>query len=237
MEISLSKYFVNYRINDTFATVFTQITIIMKKILLTLTAIAGLTVAAKAQDFGFKKQDFIIEGNFKLNTENDKTAQEKVSTYSFTPQVGYFVSDKIAVGLTFVTNGKKETNYAGTTDTYDKTSFTGGAVFGRYYFLEVGSRFKTYTQVAVGLGAGKTGLTETEKNGTKVNAFGANAGIGANFFLTEKLAINFAFADVVSYTSTKPDVDGAKADTEFQANVNDFKNFFNTATFGLTFKL
>lgn len=33
----------------------------MKKLLFTLTAIAGFTFASNAQDFGFKKTDFIVE--------------------------------------------------------------------------------------------------------------------------------------------------------------------------------
>jgi len=68
----------------------------------------------------------------------------------------------------------------------------------------------------------------------KVNNIGVNAGIGANYFLTEKIAVNFAFANVVGFNSSK--ASGSKATTNFGANINQYNNFFDAATFGLTFK-
>lgn len=210
----------------------------MKKLLLTLTAIAGLTFASNAQDFGFKKTDFIVEGNFQATSVNNKNTDEKFSEFNFTPKFGYFVSDKIAVGVEFAFGQEKETTQQTAGETINKDNVFGVGAFGRYYFLELGSRFKTYTE----LGAGYLGTkSEVEVAGTttenpKVNGFGANLGIGANYFLTDKIAINFAFTDVLSYGSAKADVDGAKSVSVFNANVNQFNNFFSNATFGLTFK-
>lgn len=210
----------------------------MKKFLLTLTAVAGLTVASQAQEFGFEKGNFIVEGNFKSSNENDKGADTKISSFNFNPKVGYFVTDKIAVGVNFGFGQEKENVKTSKTVTTEK-NFNVGA-FGRYYFLEVGSRFKTYTEVGVGYNNIKGEEIKVDgtvtKEADKLNGFGAKAGIGANYFLTDKIAINFAFADVVSFNSRKADVDGAKATTDFNTNVNVFDNFFAKSTFGLTFK-
>lgn len=214
----------------------------MKKFLLTLTAVAGLTAASQAQEFGFEKGNFIVEGNFNSSNTNNKGTKEKNSAFNFNPKAGYFVTDKIAVGVDFGFGQSKKTTFNNDIKTVATDKAFGVGAFGRYYFLEVGSRFKTYTEVGVGYANTKTG--EKEIDGTvadadkayKVNGFGANAGIGANYFLTDKIAINFAFADVISYGSTKADVDGAKASTAFNTNVNVFNNFFDNATFGLTFK-
>ncbi|MFD2553492.1 outer membrane beta-barrel protein [Sphingobacterium tabacisoli] len=211
----------------------------MKKFLLTLTAVAGLTAASQAQEFGFEKGNFIVEGNFNSSNTNDKGTKAKTSGFNFNPKAGYFVTDKIAVGVDFGFGQDKKTTYAADIKTVATDKNFGVGAFGRYYFLEVGSRFKTYTEVGVGymnekIGEKKVGDVKTDA--AKFNGFGANAGIGANFFLTEKIAVNFAFADVVSFNSRKADVDGAKAETEFNTNVNVFNNFFNTAKFGLTFK-
>lgn len=213
----------------------------MKKFLLTLTAVAGLTAASQAQEFGFEKGNFIVEGNLTTTNTNDKATKAKTSLLNFNPKAGYFVTDKIAVGVDFAFGQDKKTTYAGDIKTVATDKNFGVGAFGRYYFLEVGSRFKTYTEVGVGYANEKNGekkVGDVKTDAVKVNGFGANAGIGANFFLTEKIAVNFAFANVLSFKSSKVDVDGAKAQTEFNTNVNVFNNFFDNENvkFGLTFK-
>ncbi|WP_021192240.1 outer membrane beta-barrel protein [Sphingobacterium sp. B16(2022)] len=208
----------------------------MKKLLLTLTAVAGLTFASQAQEFGFKKTDFIVEGNFSANTKNNKTAEKKENSFNFNPSVGYFVSDKVAVGLDFNFGNLKATDYSGTNDTYNKSSNFGVGAYGRYYFLDLGSRFKTYAQLAAGYqqrtGEVNNGTTTTDI--PKVKGFGAGAGLGMNYFVTENIAINFGLTDLLSFGTAKED--GGKSSNEFNANINSFNNFFDTAKFGLTFK-
>lgn len=210
----------------------------MKKILLTIAAVAGLTFASQAQEFGFKKTDFIVEGYFQSSNKNDKSKEEKVSNFNFNPKFGYFVTDKIAVGLELGVGNTKSTKTTNDVESYTKNNVFGIGAFGRYYFLEVGSRFKTYAE----LGAGYSQIGGEFNNGTttdkfdKTKGFGINAGVGANYFLTNSIAVSFAFADVVSFNSSKVDVDGAKSTTNFNTNINVFDNFFNTAKFGLTYK-
>ncbi|MBL1408014.1 outer membrane beta-barrel protein [Sphingobacterium faecale] len=210
----------------------------MKKILLTLTAVAGLTVASQAQEFGFGKTDLIVEGNIGFGKTDNKNTEVKVSGFKFNPKVGYFVTDKIAVGINLIVNDSVTNNYKENAEKKVKTNSFGAGVFGRYYFLEVGSRFKTYAELNVDYTGSKGEVTTsgTTVKGDKTNTFGVNAGIGANYFLTEKIAVNFAFANIIGYNTSKVDADGAKAISSFGANVNEFNNFFNTATFGLTFK-
>ncbi len=214
----------------------------MKKLLLTVTAVAGLAFVSNAQEFGFDKGNFIVEGSFQSSNTNDKNTKEKESAFNFTPKAGYFVTDKIAVGVELGFGQNKETSYSGPDNDIKNVASQnvfGAGVFGRYYFLELGSRFKTYTEVGVGYlsltGEDKVGADPAVKD-PKVNGFGANAGVGVNYFLTDKIAVNFAFGDVLSYGSLKVDEDGQKAVSSFNANINVFDNFFNTAQFGLTFK-
>jgi len=203
-----------------------------------MTAVAGLTFASNAQEFGFEKTDFIVEGFIRSANTNDKMAEEKTANFNFNPKFGYFVTDKIAVGIQLGVGNEKVTDYSGENDTYTKGNDFSIGAFGRYYFLEVGSRFKTYAELGAGYnqmgGEINNGIETTKLDKTK--GFGANAGIGANYFLTNNIAVNFAFANVLAFNTSKVDVDGAKAQTEFATNVNVFDNFFNTASFGLTFK-
>lgn len=210
----------------------------MKKLLLTLTAVAGLTFVTKAQEFDFQKEDFIVEGAIGVNTSDDKNASEKNAGFIVAPKFGYFVSDKVAVGLGLHVGQDKATNYSGTEETYEKDNNFGINAFGRYYFLEAGSRFKVYGEASVGY----NNITGEVSDGTdvikadKINGFGANAGIGANFFLTPTVAIGYQFADVIGFNTSKVDADGAKANNSFYANINSFDNFFSSGKFSLTFR-
>ncbi|PRD45550.1 outer membrane beta-barrel protein [Sphingobacterium haloxyli] len=210
----------------------------MKKLLLTLTAVAGLTVASKAQEFGFQKTDFIVEGFINSSNTDDKQTEKKVSKFNFNPKFGYFVSDKIAVGLELAVGNSKTTDYSGQQDASVKKNNFGIGAFGRYYFLEVGSRFKTYAELGAGYNqlGGETADGNATTDLAKTKGFGVNAGVGANYFLTNNIAIGFSFGDVIAFNSSKVDVDGAKSQNEFSTKINVFDNFFNTTHFGLTFK-
>ncbi|KVV15400.1 outer membrane beta-barrel protein [Flavobacterium sp. TMP13] len=204
----------------------------MKKILLTAVAVFAFSFA-NAQDssksFGFSEGDVLVEGNFSFNSTNDKNTDTKTNSLGFNPKVGYFLTDKFALGLELeVANGSTEV--AGI-DTKKSSNF-GAGVFGRYYFLELGERFKTYAEVGVDFNNGKDGLGNME---TKYSGVGFGAGLGLNYFVTENFAINFGLSDILGYSSYK--VEDGKAVSGFGANLNVFNNFFATANFGLTFKL
>lgn len=201
----------------------------MKKIILSLTAIFafGAVSAQEVSSFGFTQGDVFLEGNLKFGTTKSP-GDVKSTNFQVAPAAGYFLSDDFALGLSLEFNSSKEST-AGT-DT-NKASAFGAGVFGRYYFLELGQRFKTYGQVGFGFSSAKSG-TPVE---VKSSSIRAGAGLGINYFLTEKLAINFALTDLVSFTSSKPK-DG-KATTTFGLKVNEFENFFGSkANFGLTYK-
>ena len=208
----------------------------MKKVLLTLTADAGLAFASQAQDMGFGKGNVIVEGNLGFNSQDNKNTEVKKSSFNFSPKVGYFFTDKFAAGINFNVETTTEDQYD--IDRKSTNNNVGVGLFGRYYFLELGSRFKTYTELNADYSNSKSELTVAGNTTDlpKTNNFGVNAGIGANYFLTDKVALNFAFANVIGFNTSKADVDGAKAVNEFGVNINQFNNFFNTARFGLTFK-
>lgn len=211
----------------------------MKKILLTMITIAAFGYGTKAQMFGFQQTDVILEGAISVNSTDNKNTEKKSTSFGVTPKVGYFVSDKFAVGLQLGYIGTKNTDYSGSNDSYKKTEGIGAGIFGRYYFLEVGSRLKVYGEAAAGYtttgGENKVGSTTVKLD--KTNSFGINGGVGANFFLTEKVAIGYQFTDVVGFNSSKLNTSGAKASNDFYLNINNFENFFNSGQFSLTFKL
>src|SRR5690606_17310637 len=135
---------------------------------LTMTAVAGLALVSNAQEFGFDKGNFIVEGNLGFNTQDDKTDEVKTTTFNFNPQVGYFVTDKIAVGIYANVGTVNNDDYSATDVQVKSNTFDIGA-FGRYYFLELGSRFKTYAEVAAGYESenGETVLAGTSTKNPK----------------------------------------------------------------------
>jgi len=201
----------------------------MKKLVLSVLAVAAFGFTANAQEkeqptFGFQETNFLLEGNIGVNSTNNKNTDTKTNMFNFNPKVGYFLTDKIVVGAAFsVSNDKTKVN--GTT-TEKIEGFYGGA-FGRYYFLELGKRFKTYAEVGVG-------YAQVKDDGDKSKGIGAGLNLGLNYFVTENIAISFNLGDIVSYSSVKED--GAKSVKEFDANINVFDNFFNTAKFGISYK-
>ncbi|RXJ51381.1 outer membrane beta-barrel protein [Gelidibacter gilvus] len=177
--------------------------------------------------YGFEEGSIMLEGGLGFNTTNNKNSDTKTSGFTISPKVGYFLTEDFAVGV--------EGLYASSTrevagiDTGDNKSF-GAGVFARYYFLDLGKRFKTYTELGLGYVSNKDKIADVKADG-----FGAGLNLGINYFVTENIAISFGLADVLSYSSAK--VDGGKAVSGFNGNINVFNNFFDTAQFGLLFKL
>lgn len=204
----------------------------MKKLLLVAAvAVFGFSNVNAQEDettFGFEQGNIFLEGNLGFNSTNDKNTEEKTSEFSFNPKAGYFLNENFAVGLELSYNSLNA-KVAGT-DTQDVSAF-GAGVFGRYYFLDLGKRFKTFTEFGVAYATAKNDLADV-----KANTIGVSAGLGINYFVKENIAITFGLSDILSYTSTKLDVDGAEAVSEFNGNINVFNNFFDTAQFGLLFK-
>lgn len=232
--IHLSSKFLKFKLN-------------MKKIILTVAAVFAFGFAnaqeevKEAKGFGFSKGNIIVEGNLSFNSSKDEDPSEEVksSSFSFNPKAGYFVTDKIAVGLELgIGSGKTETtDLTPPVSTTESTSnsFNGG-VFARYYFLDLGARFKTYAEAGLGFGSTKweTNNVETRKDSN----FGLGIDLGMNYFVTEKMAINFGLANVIGVNSGKSEFPGgAESKTNsFSGNFNIFNNFFDTPTFGLTYK-
>ena len=209
----------------------------MKKIILTVAAVFVLGFA-NAQDkkesngFGLSKGDIFVEGSISMNSTNDKNTEVKTNSLNFSPKAGYLVSDKFAVGLSLGVGSSKSTTSG--TDTSKSSTFAVGA-FGRYYFLDLGQRFKTYTEFGFNVGSEKVGVGSTVTN----NTFNLGAGLGMNYFVTPKIAISFGLGNLINYGTAKTDVSGDKGSSNMNVNLNVFNNFFNNAastTFGCMYK-
>lgn len=201
----------------------------MKKVVLSVVALLAITFAnaQDAKDFSFSQGDVLVEGNLGFGSTNDKNTEEKTNTFSITPSVAYFLTDKFAVGGRLGYTSNKE-EVAGV-DT-EKTSIFNAGVFGRYYFLDLGQRFKTYADAGVDFVSGKNDITDVKANGV-----GAGVGIGINYFVTERIVLNFALRNIISYNTAK--IDGGESVSEFGFDLNgNISNPFSAASFGVGYR-
>ncbi len=217
----------------------------MKKIVLSVAAVFAFgfanaqvqTISVEpTQEFGFAKGDIIVEGALQFGTTNDKNTETKTSNLRFSPKAGLFVTDKTVVGVELGVGSAKTTNDFLNTEL--KSNNVSIGVFGRYYFLELGERFKTYGELGLGYSTSKNESTSqagTVKN-DDVNDLDFGLSVGMNYFLTPSVAVSFTLADVLSYGTSKVDTEGAKAESNFSGNLNVLNNIFATPTIGLMYK-
>ena len=63
-----------------------------------MTAVMGLALGLKAQNFGFQKGDGLLEGAIGISSTDNQSTQKKVTSFSLTPKVGIFITNKTAIG-------------------------------------------------------------------------------------------------------------------------------------------
>lgn len=220
----------------------------MKKVLLTALAVFSLTFVNAQEEnseFGFTKGNMFLEGN--LSFGNTKTTESfqgtdlselKESNFNFTPKFGYFISNKLALGAQLSVGSQNEEEKDLINNTTDELKFNtfGAGVFARYYFLDLGKRFKTFTEVGLAFESGKAEVNGTETE--SANGFGIGVDLGINYFVTKNMAISFGLNNVLSYgTATLETPAGDETQVSgLSGNLNSFSNFFDTPSFGLLYK-
>jgi len=185
----------------------------MKKIVLAAIAVMGFSFA-NAQTTGFSKGDVFVSGAVGIGSE--KTGDSKSNAFVLVPQVGYFVSENIAIGA--------KLGFASTKEGDNKTNdFTVGA-FGRYYFTPA-SQFSLYGQ------AGLDFTNSKEKpSDFKSNEVGANVGVGLSYFLSNHFAIEATWVGL-GFSSNNNGGKGADKTNSFN-----FGTDLRDVRFGVSYK-
>lgn len=185
----------------------------MKKVILSAMAVFAFTFANAQEGTGFSQGDLFATGSVGFNS--DKMDEAKGNEFYFRPEVGYFLTENIALGLGIDFGSAKNDGLDAYSDAYKTNSF-GAEVFGRYYFTPA-SQFSLFGQFGIGFGNVKA--EDGAGNEAKVNTFGVNAGLGANYFVANNWALQASWAGL-GYNSAKLDAPGAEAYTSFGLNVD-----------------
>jgi outer membrane protein len=177
----------------------------MKKMFSILAVLTIFAVSANAQS-SFKKSDVILEG-----TASYSKTEGLDATYSIAPSIGYFLTDKFAIGII----GETAKDDAGV-----KTNAIG--VFGRCYVLNIGKNLKTYSQLTMS-------SLSVNDDASKTSAFGVNLGLGLNYFVSPKLALTLNVADLVDYSNVE-------STSTFSIGWQGVTNPFSATKFGVLYR-
>lgn len=158
----------------------------MKKLLSLAAFFAVLTFAANAQT---EQGKIVVSGKTGLDFTSTKFQgyydgekvgdSEKTSNFSFTPSVGYFVIDNLAVGLGLSLDLSKDED--------DDTQTTFAVTPGVTYYFPLDGMIKPFLGANVGFASSttKSGSTKEKTSGL---TFGGGAGVA--FFLKDNVSLD-----------------------------------------------
>lgn len=155
----------------------------MKKLLLSVVAVAGLVYGANAQT---EKGKVILGGNVGFNSTKVEGAAKSDVSFSIVPSVGYFVDNNFAIGTSVGYNYNKQVSE----NTLNQAFVV--APFGRYY-VGLSDQFKFFGQLSVPMAFGNNKIVnDNGDTGAKVastTSIGVNIAPGFAFFPTKRIGI------------------------------------------------
>lgn len=184
--------------------------------------LAGVAFTSQAQT---DKGDFILGGNISFNSiKSDASGANSAYDFTILPNVGYFVSDNIAIGtgIGYQASRLDEANEFGKTEAFVI------APFGRYY-TPVSNNFKFFGQLSVPMAFGNVkAIDENLDTGSKTGsstAIGVALSPGFAYFPSNNIGLEFSINGLSYVNYSVEDGDG-----------NDIKGAgFDSFSFGADF--
>lgn len=188
----------------------------MKKILMSAAALLAFgfvqaqeTANVPVTNNGFRAGDLFVTGSIGIGSE--ATGDNKTSSFNFSPRLGYFATENIALGVALgYSTGKTE---APATPDVDVSEFSIGA-FGRYYVTPANS-FSIFGELGVDYINSKIEAASEDTS----NAFRIGLAPGVNYFVSDNFALEAKFG-ILSYRTDKPDADGVESTDSFNFGLN-----------------
>ncbi len=183
----------------------------MKKILLTLTVIAGLTVTANAQT---EKGKIMVGGLIEFQNSKIKDLDYKVNRFSINPTAGYFISDNWALGTSIGYTWDKSDNgqnYGSEKDEFQVAPFV------RKYTVNGPVRFFAQLSIPMAWGTETTKSNNVEvKN--KIENYGIELAPGIAYFPTSKIGVELKVRGLYYKYRNNKTKDEARTDFGLHAN-------------------
>ncbi len=159
--------------------------------------------------FGFDQNDFLATTYAGYFSQEDEFEKTKTNTFEIAPEVSYFITDHISLGLRANYQHSKIEMEEDSNES--KETYIGGGVFGRYYFWPH-KRFSLFGE----LGGNYSEITEN--NGGSTSFLELMVAPGINFFLSKRFIIS-AKIGAIDY-STSGISDGDEKIKSFSISLN-----------------
>jgi hypothetical protein len=171
--------------------------------------------------------------SFASSNLDDGTNKLKENNFGLHPEIGYFISDGLSVGLSFAF-GMQQSKLDGVEK--DKSSSLFVAPTFRYY-LPISSKFQFLGKFDIPIGSNKTTLSNGNVVDDKITNFGAQLIPAFAFFPSNKISVELEWGGL-SFYSTKTST-GTKVNTlSFDLfNSNDFTGLISSPKLGVKWYL
>ncbi|RZK86940.1 MAG: hypothetical protein EOO62_40040 [Hymenobacter sp.] len=210
----------------------------MKHFFLTA-ALAASALAAQAQ-----KNSFYIGGQAGFNSTSTtqdaggiSTTTSKLNNYSFSPEVGTFLTNQVQLGVGFTFSGSRTEGVPTAANLIAVTDVNryGGTIYSRYFFGE--GNFRPFVGVNASLLPGNSTTETAGPNSITRNYstfdFGANLNAGFGYGLTKRLAVvgSFGTFGFQNSTSKEKGTDNRITTNNFGLNANTLGNLFTVGVY------
>jgi hypothetical protein len=197
-------------------------------------ALVGGALAAHAQ-----KGSYYIGGQAGFNTSTTSISggtttppDSKVNTYTFSPEIGTFLSNQLQLGVGFTFGGSRVEVPLNNRVFNRKSNRYGGTVYGRYFFGEGNFRPFLGLNVSVLPGNSTSDSTGVSRRYSTMNV-GANLNVGFGYGLTSRVTVVGSFGTFgFQHSTSKEDGSNVKITTnDFGLNANTLGNLFNVGVY------
>ena len=208
----------------------------MKHLFTTALVLGALTAQAQKGSLYLGGQAGFNTSSTELDNNGNTTTTRKASNYSFSPEIGTFLTNQVQLGVGFTFSGSKQESLAVLGSPSTRTNRYGGTVYSRYFFGE--GNFRPF----LGLNASVLpGNSTQEINGfpgvvtTKASTLDLGANLNAGF----ALGLNTRFAVVGSFgtlgfqrsTAKQENSNIKTTTTDFGLNANTLGNLFTVGVY------
>jgi hypothetical protein len=200
----------------------------MKKIILTAAAVFAFSFA-NAQDGGFAKGNLFLRGDVSFGKSS--TGNFDASASNFSPGIGYFVSDNVAIVGSLSIGSQDAARFEETEDgilVVDQSTFAVSA--GVRYLFTPASKFSFSLGADISSGSVKESVEDFEETQT-LKTFAFSLPVGLNYFVSNKLALTAELGGL-SYSTNDNGGDGAEETTSTNIGLS-----MSNVRFGLVYKL
>jgi len=197
-----------------------------KTILLSVLAFVSITVTAQ-------KSTWYVGGNVGLSSNQNKFSNGtttvdggKTTNWSFSPEVGTFLTDNIQLGLGITVAGTKTDSQTPTVNINKNTSY-GGTLYSRYFFGK--EAFKPFVGLNVSAlsGGSKTTIGNTTTEGPDSFTFGSNINAGFGYAISKKFTTIGSFGFLGYSKSTLKSGSNKTTSSNFGLDAQSLGNRFN----------